>query len=255
MSKGLSGKGTGLTGLLFEPFILFVILFLPGAFGRTAFPGEIPESTARPAQVGEVLPGLTEKGGEEAEILPPVTAFSPFWELNRILLYNLPALALIWYLLLYPKTKDRRRIPAFSCRDLWSILAALPALLLTALSVSLAASLFNAIPGEAPLGRPPARISAWILTILSCLSTGYLEESFFRYYLYRKLTLFGLDAPRFILVSTVLFSLCHIYEGPWGTMNACFAGLLLALIFTRFRALHGIALAHGLYNLLVYIAA
>jgi membrane protease YdiL (CAAX protease family) len=242
-------------GLLFEPFILFVILFLPGAFGRTALPAEIPDSMVKPAQITEILSEPTEEGGEEAENLPSVTAYSSFRELNRILTYNLPALALIWYLLLRPETKNRGRIPRVSRRDLWSVLAALPALLLSALSVSLAASLFNAIPGGAPLGSPPAKISAWILIILSCLSTGYLEESFFRYYLYRKLTLFGLDAPRFILVSAALFSLCHIYEGPWGTMNACFAGLLLALIFTRFHALHGIALAHGLYNLLVYIAA
>jgi membrane protease YdiL (CAAX protease family) len=241
-------------GLLFEPFILFVILFLPGVFGRTALPVEIPESMARPARIAEILPEPAEERGEEAEILSSVTAFSSFRELNRILAYNLPALALIWYLLLGREAK-KVKAPRFSRRDLWSILAALPALLLTALGVSLAASLFSAIPGGSPLESPPAKISAWVLTILSCLSTGYLEETFFRYYLYKRLTLFGLDAPRFILVSAALFSLCHLYEGPWGTMNACFAGLLLALIFVRFRALHGIALAHGLYNLLVYIAA
>jgi membrane protease YdiL (CAAX protease family) len=240
-------------GLLFEPFILFVILFLPGAFGRAALPVEIRESMAKPAQVTEIPPELTEKTGKEAEI--SVAAFSSPRELNRILVYNLPALALIWYLLLRGEAKNRKRIPPVSRRDLWSLLAALPALLLAALSVSLAASLFDAIPGGAPLQSPPARISAWMLVILSCLSTGYLEESFFRYYLYKKLTLSGLDAPRFILVSAALFSFCHIYEGPWGTMNACFAGLILALIFVRFRSLHGIALAHGLYNLLAYIAA
>jgi membrane protease YdiL (CAAX protease family) len=241
--------------LLFEPFILFVVLFLPGAFGRTALPAKNPEFMAKPAQITEIPPELTEEIAEEAEVLPSVTAFSSLGELNRILVYNLPALALIWYLLLRREAKKRERIPPLSCRDLWSLLAALPALLLTALSVSLAASIFNTVPGEAPLQSPPPRISAWIITILSCLSTGYLEESFFRYYLYKRLSLFGLDASRFILVSAALFSVCHIYEGPWGTMNACFAGLLLALIFARFRALHGIALAHGLYNLLAYITA
>jgi membrane protease YdiL (CAAX protease family) len=240
-------------GLLFEPFILFVILFLPGVFGRTIFPGEIPEFMEKPAQVSEIPPELGEEMAKEAEISG--TAFSSLGELNRILLYNLPAMALIWYLLLKGEAKNRKRFPDISRRDLWSVLAALPALFFTALSVSLAASLFNTIPGGGPIQSPPARISAWIITILSCLSTGYLEESFFRYYLYEKLTLFGLDAPRFILVSAVLFAFCHIYEGPWGTMNACFAGIILALIFARFRALHGIALAHGLYNLLVYIAA
>jgi membrane protease YdiL (CAAX protease family) len=239
-------------GLLFEPLLLFVILFLPGAFGRTALPPEISGSAAVAAQAAEVLPDPAAEAGK-AEVLPAAAVFSPLEELNRILVYNLPALALIWYLLLRPETGKPGRIPGFSRRDLWSVLAALPALLFTALSVSLAASLFNAIPGGGPPGSPPPRISAWILISLSCLSTGYLEESFFRYYLHEKLTLSGLSAPRFILVSAALFSLCHIYEGPWGVMNACFAGLLLALIFARFRALHGIALAHGLYNLLVYI--
>jgi membrane protease YdiL (CAAX protease family) len=232
---------------LFEPFILFVILFLPGAFGRAALPVEIPESLVKPVELTEELAG-------EVEISPPLTAFSPDRELNRILMYNLPALALIWYLLLR-KEGETEGIPPPSRRDLWSVLAALPALLLTALSVFLAASLFKTVPGGAALQSPPPRVSAWIITILSCLSTGYLEESFFRYYLYKKLSGFGLAVPCFILVSAALFSLCHIYEGPWGTMNACFAGLILALIFVHFRALHGIALAHGLYNLLVYIAA
>jgi membrane protease YdiL (CAAX protease family) len=234
-----------------EPLILFVILFLPGAFGRSA---EIPESPGVTAGTGEILSELTEERVEQAEFLPSAGAFSSFRELNHILVYNLPALALIWYLVLRPGTRNPGRLPRISRRDLWSVLACLPALLLTALSVSLAASLFSKIPGGMP-PEPPPRVSAWIVIILSCLSTGYLEESFFRYYLYRRLTLFGLDAPRFILVSSLLFAFCHVYEGPWGTMNACFAGLILALIFARFRALHGIALAHGLYNLLAYITA
>jgi membrane protease YdiL (CAAX protease family) len=240
-------------GLLFEPFILFVILFLPGVFDRAVLPGEIPESMANPAQATEISPGLREEMAQEAEISG--TPFSSLGELKRILVYNLPALTLIWYLLLREKAKDRKRFPDISRRDLWSILAALPALLLSALSISLAASFFDIIPGGGPIQSPPARVSAWLIIILSCLSTGYLEESFFRYYLYKKLTRFGLDTPRFVLVSSVLFAFCHIYEGPWGTMNACFAGMILSLIFARFRALHGIALAHGLYNLLVYMAA
>jgi membrane protease YdiL (CAAX protease family) len=254
MSKGLAGRGFGLS-VLFEPFILFVILFLPGAFGRIVLPAEIAESAVKPVQTAEILAESREEVAEQIKILPSVAAFSSSRELNRILVYNLPSLALIWYLLLRPETGKRRRFPEFSSQDLWSLLVVLPALLLTALSISLAGSLLKEIPKGTVLASPPAKISAWILITLSCLSTGYLEESFFRYYLYKKLTLFGLDAPRFILVSTALFSLCHIYEGPWGLMNACFAGLLLALIFTRFHALHGIALAHGFYNLLVYITA
>jgi membrane protease YdiL (CAAX protease family) len=55
-----------------------------------------------------------------------------------------------------------------------------------------------------------------------------------------------------ILVSVALFSLCHIYEGPWGVTNAAFAGLLLSLIYRHYGALHGLAWAHGLYNVFIY---
>jgi membrane protease YdiL (CAAX protease family) len=87
---------------------------------------------------------------------------------------------------------------------------------------------------------------------LSCLSTGYLEESYFRYYLLGKLEDFGLSPLVSILMGVLLFSFCHLYEGPWGVLNAFLAGTLLSLIFVRFRSLHGIALAHGLYNIFVY---
>ncbi|MDR1949246.1 MAG: CPBP family intramembrane metalloprotease [Spirochaetaceae bacterium] len=50
----------------------------------------------------------------------------------------------------------------------------------------------------------------------------------------------------------ILFSLCHLYEGFWGVLNALFAGVLLALVFRRYRSLHGIAWAHGLYNAFIY---
>jgi membrane protease YdiL (CAAX protease family) len=55
-----------------------------------------------------------------------------------------------------------------------------------------------------------------------------------------------------ILVSTALFSFCHTYEGPWGMINAVLAGLLLSLIYVHYGALHGLAWAHGLYNIFIY---
>jgi membrane protease YdiL (CAAX protease family) len=140
---------------------------------------------------------------------------------------------------------------------------------------------------EAP--REPA---AWALMILSCFSTGYLEETYFRHYLlsrFRKqkpgIRTAGPENPDYeaaeaflpaprpekrglaavlgslyaktgpapgILVSTALFSLCHIYEGPWGVINAVLAGLLLSLIYVHYGALHGLAWAHGLYNIFIY---
>jgi membrane protease YdiL (CAAX protease family) len=55
-----------------------------------------------------------------------------------------------------------------------------------------------------------------------------------------------------VLFSTVLFSLCHIYEGPWGILNAVLAGIFLSVLFNRYRSIHGIAWAHAAYNMFVY---
>ena len=55
-----------------------------------------------------------------------------------------------------------------------------------------------------------------------------------------------------VVISTLLFSSCHVYEGPWGFLNAALSGSVLALVFLRFRSLHGISIAHALYNILVY---
>jgi len=89
--------------------------------------------------------------------------------------------------------------------------------------------------------------------VFSCVCTGYLEESYFRYYLLTRLeNLFTKDAFR-IAISTFFFSLCHMYEGPWGILNAVLAGVLLSVLFVRYRSLHGVAWAHGAYNIFVYV--
>jgi membrane protease YdiL (CAAX protease family) len=98
----------------------------------------------------------------------------------------------------------------------------------------------------------PVSVFGWIVMVFSCLGTGYLEESYFRYYLLTKLEKQQPRALIRIIFSTILFSSCHIYEGPWGVINAMLAGFLLSWLFNRYRSLHGIAWAHGAYNIFVY---
>jgi membrane protease YdiL (CAAX protease family) len=190
------------------------------------------------------LPGVLRY---EAPVEPVV--FSINREIIRISAYNLPALTLIWYL-----WRKNRRIPPPALQDLFSFLWAFPSLILTGFSVSAAASL---IPGRppGPAIQAPDSAAGLAVVFFSCLSTGYLEESYFRYYLGEKFEEMGLPSWVFIAASTALFALCHLYEGPWGTMNALLAALILGLIYTRFRCVHGLALAHGLYNAAVYLAS
>ncbi|GHV73914.1 hypothetical protein AGMMS49940_12160 [Spirochaetia bacterium] len=204
--------------MLIEPFILYWVLFLP-AWGP-------PFAAAAPA------------------------AFSLNQELGRIFTYNLPSLALIVYLL-RPKPGGIFRPRA---RDLGTVLLALPGLLILGVLVTLLGSLLP-FPVSAPTLDAPLGPAAFLVMILSCLSTGYLEETYFRLYLFTRFKERGIGPVKAMAVSSVLFALCHIYEGPLGALNALLAGLLLYSIFVRQKSIHGIAWAHGGYNVFVYIMA
>jgi membrane protease YdiL (CAAX protease family) len=206
-----------------EPLILYWILFLP--------------SWGFPASDASAL------------------SFSLNQELSRIAVYNLPALALIWYLLF----RSGRPFSPLSgpwprrC-DLVTALFTLPALAALGVLVSLLGNLFPD-PVSAPELALPQGPAAILAMILSSLSTGYLEETYFRFYLFRRLAEGGIGLTRAALVSSLLFALCHAYEGPLGALNAFLAGLLLFFIFARRRSFHGIAWAHGGYNIFVYVMA
>jgi len=178
--------------------------------------------------------------------------FSATVEIARILLYNLPSLALVWYLLLRVKSRKGWGIGLPRKSDLLPAVIALPALILIGLTISLVSRYFVEIPSGSRF-LPPQNYVAWGILVISCLSTAYLEESFFRFYLLSKREEMGIGHHRAVLISTLSFSICHIYEGPWGFLNAAMSGVLLAYIFLRFRSLHGIAFAHALYNVLVYV--
>jgi membrane protease YdiL (CAAX protease family) len=207
-----------------EPLILYAVLFFRISVGAASL-------------------------GEGAE--NPVE-FSVFAETARIFLYNIPSLALVWYLLLKVKSLKEWGIALPGKRDLIPAVMAPPALILIGLAISLASRHFDKIPSGSRF-LPPQGFIPWIILIISCISTAYLEESFFRFYLLSKRKEMKLGLHRAVLVSVLSFSLCHIYEGPWGFLNAVLSGAVLAFIFLRFRSLHGIAFGHALYNVLVYV--
>jgi len=180
-----------------------------------------------------------------------VVEFSITAEIARIFLYNIPSLALVWYLLLKEKNLKEWGITLPGKKDILPAAVSLPALVFIGLTISIVSHFLNEIPSGSHF-LPPRNVISWCILIISCISTAYLEESFFRFYLLSKREEMGLGPHRAVLVSTLLFSVCHLYEGPWGFLNAALSGILLAFIFLRYRSLHGIALAHALYNVVVY---
>jgi membrane protease YdiL (CAAX protease family) len=202
-----------------EPLILYMVLFFRISAGMPV-PGELVE-------------------------------FSAEAEMARIVVYNIPSLALVWYLLLKAKSLKKWGIAPPGKGDILPAILAFPALVLIGLTISLLSPFFDAIPAG-PRFLPPGNGVSWAILIVSCITGACLEESFFRFYLIAKREEMGLGPHRAVLVSTLLFSLCHIYAGPWGFLNAALSGVLLALIFLRFKSLHGITIAHALYNIAVY---
>jgi membrane protease YdiL (CAAX protease family) len=145
-------------------------------------------------------------------------------------------------------------LPRPGKRDGLVALAALGALVLIAAATGFLASLLPG--GEAAAGlEAPRTVSGWAVVLVSCAVTGYLEEGFFRAYIITRLGDIGVEGLRAVVVSVVLFSLCHLYEGPWGVVNAALAGSALSVAFIRGRSLHGPAWAHGAYNAFVYLWA
>jgi membrane protease YdiL (CAAX protease family) len=204
---------------LAEPLILYLVLFLPSA---------IPSAP-----------------------VPDLVVFSTERELIRILVYNIPSFALIWYLILCKKSIREWGVVFPRREDIYTFLFAFPGLLLTGLTISLVSPMFINTPADPGIGAP-VTFSGWLVMILSCVSTGYLEESYFRFYLLTNLGDTGIKTGKMVFISVMFFAFCHVYEGPWGVLNAVLAGILLALLFLQYRSLHGIALAHGFYNAFVY---
>jgi membrane protease YdiL (CAAX protease family) len=139
--------------------------------------------------------------------------------------------------------------------DLHSFILGFPALALIGLTLSLLISFFSG-PASPPRIEAPASAVGWIVMVHSCIGTGYLEESYFRFYLLKKMTNLTYGTRGMVIriaISALLFAFCHVYEGPWGIANAILAGVALSVLFERYQALHGIAWAHGAYNIFVYV--
>ncbi|MCL2722184.1 MAG: CPBP family intramembrane metalloprotease [Treponema sp.] len=173
--------------------------------------------------------------------------FSVLQELQKIILFTIPALALIWYLV-----NKAQMIEIWIIRpgkkDLKSALLTFPFLLLTGSVVSMASLLFEGSPGQLFYYSPSTGLD-WIVICISCILSAYLEESFFRFYILTKREKLNLTAPSALILSTLMFAFCHIGAGPWGFLNAAISGAFFGFMFLRYNSLHGIAIAHALYNI------
>jgi membrane protease YdiL (CAAX protease family) len=184
---------------------------------------------------------------------PTFIPFSAYRELFRIFTFNTPAFLLIFYLL---NGKSFYKKPAISTalglRVLSTFFIILPILCAVSFCMSAASGLFSV---SSPILEKPSRALEWLALSVSCLTTGLLEEAFFRLYLPKRLSESAAGSEKAFLFSTALFAFSHLYEGPLGVANAFISGLFLCITFAKTKSLAGVSLAHGVYNLLVYVMA
>ena len=223
-----------------EALILYLVLFFPGILGVLSW----------------FSSDWLAQGMEAAQTLP----FSIFRELGRTLTYTLPAIALLLFLI--SRGEGRQTVPgkkSFSSlkkvtpnkRDILPFLIGLPVLIIIGLFISFIMTRFVTVTPP-PGIEGPYNFWGWLVVVLACLGTGYLEELYFRQYLLSRMEPAIPRTAVRVLFSTALFALCHIHYGPWGVLNAAIAGLFLSALFLKFRSLHGVALAHAGYNMFVY---
>jgi len=179
-------------------------------------------------------------------------SFSAYPVIINIFLFCIPSLALIWYLI-YKSWKIEYWIVRPGKKDSACFLFTFPLLLITGFSVSFISAFTGGFQGQAMPVSVPSSVTGWALICVLCVLSAYLEESFFRFYLLSKREELNLNAPSALAFSTSLFAICHIYEGPWGFLNALLSGLLLGYMFLRHNSLHGVAAAHALYNIAAFI--
>lgn len=207
-------------GIYIEALILYIVLFLSGSAGAIS-------GTATPKE------------------------FSVTAEIIRFFLHSVPSLALIWYLIV-KSWKIDDWIVRPGRKDLLAFVITLPFLLITGFTTSFISSFTGGTAAQIMLSSP-STASGWIILCISCISTAYLEESYFRFYLLSRRAELNMNSTLALAFSTALFSICHIYEGPWGFLNAVISGAFLCFIFLRYSSFHGIAIAHGFYNILAYV--
>ncbi|WP_461248434.1 CPBP family intramembrane glutamic endopeptidase, partial [Treponema sp. R6D11] len=177
--------------------------------------------------------------------------FSTTTELINIFAYFLPASILIWRLIFKAQTMEIWAVKPGK-KDLLAFIITFPCLLITGFFATIIGSYISGTAENITLNLP-STTTEWALLSITCLLSAYLEESYFRFYLLSKREEFNLNAASALALSVILFSICHIYEGPWGFLNAVISGTILGFVFLRYNSFHGIAIAHTMYNISVYI--
>jgi membrane protease YdiL (CAAX protease family) len=168
-------------------------------------------------------------------------------ELLSLLFFKLPLIVAILSIKI-PGAERRGLQP--TCKNLFlSAAAALAGLFLAAFLIMFVSNIILGTENTTRIniGNYPL---IHIIIIVSSVSTAYLEELFFRFFLLK--TFSNMPPPAAVTLSSVMFAACHIAQGVQGITNAFAAGIILCVIFLRLKSFYGIVIAHALFDIIVF---
>jgi hypothetical protein len=106
--------------------------------------------------------------------------------------------------------------------------------------------LIHTSPGE--LYVPPSGVREFCLLALMCLISGFAQELVMRAYLIPRFEELFDSTSLAILFSTMLFIFYHGYQGIQGVIWITLFGVIQAIVFSIFRRVAPISLAHAINN-------
>ncbi|GMO47024.1 MAG: hypothetical protein Ta2B_28910 [Termitinemataceae bacterium] len=197
---------------------------------------------------------------QKKEKLNVIFDFSVQSELITIFSYRIPLFILICFLL---KVQTKSIYPILPLRkpSRISLIALGSAFIFLFVFAQLVMFIFTDIffIAQPQYQKIPNSVVSHIIIVISSLSTAYLEESYFRFYLVKNICeAIKIPAGRHlkitfaITISSAMFAFCHIWEGAPGITNAFFAGIILNMVFIRSKSFHAIALAHCVFDVLAF---
>ena len=200
------------------------------------------------------LPGLLTQAGA----VDPSSWDALYYHLT-ILIVAVPQVFLVSYV-------TDLRTPGISPRLGWStpkmadVVSLAVALVLLVGALSILTAVATLFPDHPAVWEPTvkwsfSRYELMPLVVVSSIAIGYREEIFYRAYMWVRGKEAGLHPAVIIGGSSLLFSVGHLYQGWAGFITAFVIGATLGVVFAWRRSLHGIAIAHGLYNTMVLFVA
>ncbi|GMO27729.1 MAG: hypothetical protein Ta2F_03330 [Termitinemataceae bacterium] len=180
-------------------------------------------------------------------------------ELISLIFYKLPLIAVIVLLSkknfflrqqnhnpVYVESKSKK----ITCKNFFlSVATSLAGLFCAAFLVSFICNIF--VESRAFSLDIQNSVFIHIIIIISSISTAYVEELFFRFFLL-KVFLEKIPLLIAITISSLMFAACHIIQGLQGIANAFIAGIILCIIFNRLKSFNGIAIAHALFDIVAF---